>query len=315
MDQDPIAPAEGDPNAYFSNVRQGHVFAYKADPEGWASAFPDNTEAVVVVSQTCDVVLAKRETVILGRVTTLAGDEARIARRRDNPRYVPIPLAGNDCYVDLAYLHTFDKAALCGLACTPGVSPTNDSEVRAFALAVGRWFSRFAFPDEVTPWLRPLYDVVRQKYDKPASALGMILHDVVELRLEAEDWGARPLRLTLHVIVRAGAMPTLEDQDMEHRHRPPTALRPDGSLKTPADLAPLLVAAGHSAEAGLLWGALAEALAALCAPRGRDADDPAIMDAVTKVDALLWADDEFPLSRVRKSEILDLDYLSPGFPT
>ena len=54
--------------------------------------------------------------------------------------------------------------------------------------------------------------------------------------------------------------------------------------------------------------------AAQCRPRSGDAGADTAR-AVTEVTGLLWSDDEFPLSRVRKSELLDVEYLSDGYPT
>jgi hypothetical protein len=56
--------------------------------------------------------------------------------------------------------------------------------------------------------------------------------------------------------------------------------------------------------------ALAESFAALCKPASLDRHPEAVATAVSSIEWQLWGDDEFPLARVRKSEPLDLEYLS-----
>jgi hypothetical protein len=57
--------------------------------------------------------------------------------------------------------------------------------------------------------------------------------------------------------------------------------------------------------------ALAESFAALCTSCEKFvAESEAVANAVISVDWQLWGDDEFPLASVRKSEPLDLEYLS-----
>ncbi len=304
-------PDEDALRVQFSRLRQGHVFS-SVESVSWMEVFPDGTDSAVIVSQSCDVVLPKRESVLLAPVVTLTGEESRVAKRRDNPRYVHLPLTGEDKFADLGQVHAVLKGRLYDQPSEPGISLDSDNAVRMLALAVGRWFSRFAFPDEVHPWLSPLYSIVRQKYDRPASPIGKVLQDVVELRVEAEQWSARPLELTLHVIARAGAVPTLEDDDQPSL--PPLAKRADGTLKAPGDLASLLLAATVPSQQAALWGALADSMAELCKPGAREQSDPLVAGAVSEITAVLWSDDEFPLSRFRKSELLDLDYLSTGFP-
>lgn len=64
-----------------------------------------------------------------------------------------------------------------------------------------------------------------------------------------------------------------------------------------------------------LWNDLAWASADLCKLRKFDRVDPALSAAVGEVGAQLWTEDEFPLSRVRQSEQLGIDFLSDPQPS
>ena len=63
-----------------------------------------------------------------------------------------------------------------------------------------------------------------------------------------------------------------------------------------------------------VWLQVAEELAKRCRPRKKYENDPQILGAVSRVVAQVWPDDEFPLSLYRKSEILDIDFLSEPTP-
>lgn len=297
--------------AFFKKIRQGNVFTLADANPTVSLLFPTGTAQVAVVSQTCDAVLPKRPTIILAPVVTLSGDLAHQAAHRAVPQYIPVPSLGENEFVDLAHIHAVNKELLAGCAVSDGIDNTDDEAVRAFALAAGRWFSRFAFPDEVVPWLNPLLTTIRQKYTRPNSPLGKVLHDVVEFRVEAEKWSARPLDLTLHVIVRAGSMPTVPPDEIDNDVK--AAAYNNGVLRTPEEIANLLIAAKTNRARATLWLFFADSLALQCHPRPQDATED-IRAAVSAVTAEIWSDDEFPLSRIRKSELLDVEYLSEGYP-
>jgi len=284
---------------FFGGVRQGQVLGSPAIGRWFDDLEPVPTLAAVV-SQTCDVVLDKRPTIAVAPVVALEGQQAALARNRDTPRYIHLPAVGDGWFADLSYVRSFKKEQWPTCTVQRGIGETDES-VRAFALAVGRWFARFAFPNDVVPFLQPLQGIVRQKYSKPQSDLGMVLHDVVEIRVQAEQWSRRPLSLTLHVVVRAGVVPTLAAGGA-----PCGDVIDDLRRQAPAELATSIRVSKEPARKALAWQLFAEALAA----QGR-ADQAGAVDEVT---GLLWSDDEFPMSLMRKSEALDLDYLSPGYP-
>lgn len=308
----PLPPSSDDGEEYFRALRQGSVLHRSAVNAQAFAILGTDCEVVAVVSQTCDVVLPKRPTALLAPVVELQDEELRVARRRDNPRFVHLPVHGETCFADLGRIHALDKPQLVGSRTTAGIDFDDDASVRTLALAIGRWFSRFAFPDEVVPWLRPLLQTVREKYSKSQSPLGQVLQDVVEIRIEAQHWSALPLELVLHVIVKAGVVPTIDDPGVGLV--PQAAFDPDGQIVGPADLAELITKADSSETRAALWPMLAESLARLCRPSTRDLEEPIVANAVSEVVGEFWTDDEFPLSKYRKSELLDVDYLSAGYP-
>src|SRR5262249_16389969 len=161
---------------------------------------------VVILSQTCDVVLPDRHTIVVAPLVRLSGDVLRQAVKGGRPRYVAVPAAGADTFVDLDIIGTLDKNVLANTPVMDGVG-SGDADVRGLGRGMARRFGRFPFPDEVVPWLTPLTDIVTSKYGKETGE-ALALEQVVELRIEATDgWAAPPYDLTLVTIVRAGTLP------------------------------------------------------------------------------------------------------------
>jgi hypothetical protein len=276
---------------------------------------------VAIVSQTCDIVQSGRPNLIVARVVRLGGSEAREAGSGAQPRYVSLPAYRENTFVDLEFCGSLAKTRVLELEILgSGVDPNNHVQARQFALAVGRRFSRFPFPDMLYPWLRPLQDSIRDKYDNENSALGRAMQRVVELRVEAISWHVSPLDLTLHVVVEAGAVPEPDDVDAQMPAALVRWLRPGGQqVRRPTEIAEKLFPAQPGRrptpnDAYFLWGAFAEALAAECKPRGKDATDPPVLNAVASIVGQLSSEDEFNLLQMRRSELLDLEYLSPPRP-
>jgi hypothetical protein len=269
---------------------------------------------VVLVSQTCDVVLAGRPAVQVARRIRLSADEARDARDGKRPRYAHLPQIGDRDFADLDVIGTVAKGQVAASARTPGVA--GDEEVRRFAGAVARKFGRFAFPDEIAPWLRPLEEVVASKTRRPNSPEGKALAEVVELRVEAANgWGSGPYELTLCVIVQPGTLPTFPNDDIPGL---PTGLNAwlygaDGELRrSSGEIAARLEDATEPADRHWLWMALGEAWEKKCRPGSNACEG--VRSAVADLVAEVVPADEFPLTRVRRSEILDLDHLSGPTP-
>lgn len=296
----------GDPTSeFFKDVRQGHVLELNSGSDH------RNVSKFVVLSQTCDVVLSKRPSVTLARVIELTGGDRAQAATRTNPRYVPLLHLGVEYFADLCHIESRNKTDLIGVPYSEGID-LGDAEVRRdFSLAITRWFGRFPFPDEVVPWLRPLEQVVREKYQKQ-SALGALLRQVVvEVRVEESDqWRQAPYSIEVHTIVRAEALPTLPDGIPDASKFLEELREPDGRVKAPVALAELFERNEDPYKRLHVLHALAESLASICRSGNLPGQPEVVANAVVAMEGHLWGDDEFPLSRVRKSEPLDLEYLS-----
>jgi len=283
-------------NNYFNERQQGDIIRISTDLE-------ENDYAIV--SQTCDVVQPKRETVLLAPVIkTLTAVEMRGASDRSNPRYVLI----NDRAIDLGKIHYVAKESISGAVIVGGLDTLDNLAARDFALSVGRWFSRFAVPDELHPWLVPLQKLIRSKYSKENSPLHTVLQDVVEVRVEADQWFSPGRHITIHTIVKAAALPL--DFPTSPVISPLTSKK---SSLSPGILATEMIKAGapYSVE---LWDQMAWAFADTCKLGGSDRDNPLLVQAVAEVGAELWSEDDFPLSHMRRSEQLDIDFLSDPQP-
>ena len=307
-------------------VRIPALLIIDADGNPCQYATPDG---VALLSQTCDIVQADRLTVVAAPLVRLSDDVRRQAAKGKRPRYVALPAVGDDAFVDLDFIGTLRKESVVSCWQKSGLGP-DDMAVRTFGRRVARMFGRFAFPDEVVPWLAPLADIVAEKYHKASAGEAQALRHIAEMRVEAaRGWTAAPYDLTLAVIVRAGVLPELDEDDQVDV---PESLRawlrtPDGGLRRMSgDIANRLFAAeldssGQTTspspvERYHLWLALAEAWAQRCAPRGAARNDATIVGAVRGgfVAGELVSEDEYSLARYRRSEQLDVDHLSPPTP-
>jgi hypothetical protein len=282
-------------------------------PDGRSRAIP-TPHGAVVISQTCDVVQPNRRSIHLAPLSYLQDSQAREARDGRRPQYVHLPEIGDKAFVDLEVIATVARADLRGQQRTAGV--LRDQDIRRFGLAVGRKFSRFAFPDEVAAFLRPLTEVAQSKATKASSAEGRIFAKVVEWRVEAENgWQSGPYELVLTSIVAPGELPTFPNDELPNlpEHLNIWLYGPDGRrVPTSGQIAERLDRETDRASRYFLWMALGEAWAARCRPNPttlRDAEQ-----AVISIRGEVVPADEYSLMRVRRSEILDLDHLSPPSP-
>lgn len=254
-------------------------------------------DGAVVLSQTCDVVRAELDHVSLAPIVALGDLDAKNARVGKMPRYVHVPVLGEQYFADLDVIATAPKAELLEHTCERGTS--TDEEVRTFGAAIARRFGRFAFPDEVSKLLKPLREIVQSKAPNSQSPLGKVLADVVQLRIEAAGpWSEPPWDLTLVIILKPGALPSLDDLPTDHSVPPSAGLNPSA-------IADQIVAAADPAELGALWNALGESWIDLC---GRPADP------IRSIESEVVGEDEYTLDRLNRSERLDLDHLSPPTP-
>jgi hypothetical protein len=278
-------------------------------------------EGVAIISQTCDVVQPNKAFLQVAPIVKLPEQLTKRASKGAMPGYVAVPEAGADAFADLDHIATVSKAHVALLVPQRGVADV--AALRVFGMRVGRRFSRFAFPDDVVPWLEPLKSSVISKAGKTSSSLGRVLDEWVEsLRLESTpSWDAGPpYQLTLLVLVKPGLLPVFDEDD---KPEPPPALEhwlwdTDGSLKQrPAAIADRLVQltiTGDRAERLWLWEGFAQALVAECKPR--PSAPATVVNAVLggEIDVEVTTIQDITYERVLRSEEIDVDHLSPPVP-
>jgi hypothetical protein len=177
--------------------------------------------------------------------------------------------------------------------------------VSDFAQAVGRRFERFAFPNAVVSWIRPLQDVLRSKAGSETSPLHRPISQVVELRLEAiGGWRTEPpYDLVLIVVVKQGLLP---DPDA-------VAISGVESNKSPAQEAASMPPDGAGLqEIQDFWERFADSLAKHCRPGKGCSDED--REAVLGITGEAVSEDDLRYSRVRRSAEIDLDHLSRPAP-
>jgi hypothetical protein len=305
------SPSEAD------SWRQGDKFLLDAvavmSGSGQAEQLP-TPNGVALVSQSCDVVLSHRLNVQVAPIVELTGENSRAARDGKRSQYAHLPHLGDDSFIDLDQVSTVSKAALAGRRYGPGLQ--GDDAIRRFSAAVARRFGRFAFPDRVSDAMKVLRDLVQSKASKPASPFGQVLEEVLELRAESRDWTTAAPEVTLIFVVLPGSVPMVAD-DQPGAIPPSVAAYEPDSASAKSKLSEIAVAltsgtTWNALEKYWLWQLLADAAALMCEAQAEkvsgESDHPSFIGEVVSAD-------EFPLTRVRRSEIVDLDHLSAPFPT
>lgn len=308
--------SESDSQDESSQWRQADQFSLDSVAVTSATGEPglvETTNGVALVSQSCDVVLPHRLNVQVAPIIELVGNDARAARDGKRSRYAHLPRLGDTSFADLDHVSTVAKTALAGKRVGEGVA--GDDETRRFAAAIARRFGRFAFPDDVSDAMKALRDLVQSKATKPQSPFGRVLADVLELRAESKAWAAVASEVTIVFVLFPGALPTLPDDDPGTRPATLDKYEPDEStaqakLTEVAEALTKPDATWGAHEKFWLWTLLADAAAILCETEGRATNASTHPTFVGEV----VSGDEFPLTRVRRSEIVDLDHLSAPYP-
>lgn len=292
-----------------SDWRQGDIF-HDANTfvfnHKWIPQAVQETHGAVVVSQSCDASLPHRERIQIAPLVRLEdANDVREAASGGRTQYVAVPRLGPDFFADLDGITTVAKAALVSCERVAGVE--SDAEVREFAFSVSRRYGRFAYPDEVVECLNPLTAALKAKARKQQSPLGQALASVHSIRVQCEDWSCTPYQLTLIVILEADVVPSDPDDVGE----PPPNLDAPSNANPKAQInkyVNYLVESGRSQrERYFAWQYLADIWARQCEAAAKS---KGLTSFVSSVTAELAAVDDFPLSRVLRTESLDLDYLS-----
>lgn len=287
-------------------LRQGDVLGIYKLPVMWHGvAEVECALGAVVVSQSCD---ATRKTVFelqVSPIVRLEDHELGNALSGRQPRYCHIPALDGSSFADLTIVATIHKDLALRSVIQRGVDQENQRERDNFSRAVARRFDRFAFPDEVVPWIKPLQDLFRSKADNQQSPLHVVVRQIEELRLEAVGgWRSEgPFDLVLIVVVGPGVLPEIEDLevDIDSVQSPSqTATQWPGTDAAPAELVSF-------------WEIFARSLELTCKPP--KGSPKSVQDAVRSLTVEVVCEDDLTYQRVRRSAEIDLDHLSEPVPS
>lgn len=140
---------------------------------------------LVVLSQTCDIVraIADRPELEISPLVKVPPGILTTIKRGYRPRYAHVPaLEAGELVADLDRVMTVDKHVAASWPRIQGCS--SDSEIRAFAVAIGRKRTRFAFPDDFAEHVRKLQSRIQDKHDRN-SLEGRALRALREIRVLA----------------------------------------------------------------------------------------------------------------------------------
>ena len=271
----------------------GGLVGGNLEPQRLIAASRATDGAVVVVAQTCDLVKSpdKRPDTLVAPIVTLKDDELREAKAGTRPRYAHLPRLATDAFGDLDHVFPIEKAALLGRRQSAAVATTH--EVLQLASAIARSFGRFAFPDEFVRAVRPLTQRLRDKYGRQSPEGEVLRSQVEEILIEA-DWMMAPCHPTIIVVLA---------EDLISASDSPTYPQPSvlGDIDSIPKVCGNLIAPDATEEdRAFLWLRLSELWAGLC-------ETSASIGEIT-VEAV--PEDELPYSRARRTNPLDLDYLS-----
>lgn len=168
----------------------------------------NEVEGLVVVTQSCDLLrtCAANPFVLVAPLVRLEGNIQREAELGTTSRFAPVPSLGPDAFADLDRILTIEKAILVTWNRVQGLR--SDDEERKFSRAIGRRYSRFAFPNDLAMAIGPFVKRIREKHDK-LSDEGVALRSISQIRVSAApSWDAGEILVFLLFI-------TADDPDSE----------------------------------------------------------------------------------------------------
>lgn len=311
-----LQPVDSSAGRRMRDYRQGDLLAdLKSIPiatsNGIGAIHAKN--GAVIISQTCDLVLSDRLSVQVAPLIFLPEHEASQARDGKRPRFVHIPDLGPLAFADLEVVATLSKEYVSTYNRKPGVHGGFD--VGVLGRAIGRRFSRYPFPDEVTPWLSELERLATTKSHKPATPEHEFFEQVVQLRMESSNgWGGSgPYELTLIIIVQPGTLPMFENDEIPEMSSElfGALYTPDGELKmTSVGIATRLKECTSESDTYWLWQALGESWARVCRPPASASEDVLAAVKGGRILSEVVESNLYTIDRLLTSEMLDLDHLS-----
>ena len=167
-----------------STVRQGdylpevrHIYAGST-----AGPVPHPTHlGVVVLSQCCDLAkMSASNLPVCAAVVRLEGSEAALAKSGRQPRFASAEHFGAGFFVDFGIVGSLEPDLV-----TEVIAETDLERRRTLAGRIARRFSRFAYPDEVQPFLGSLQKLLRSRVtkDSPVAPIGDELPKTTLLRV------------------------------------------------------------------------------------------------------------------------------------
>ena len=161
-----------------------------------AVAICDEVRGVVMLSQTCDVVWSCRQRpfVEVAPLVEMLEREVEHVRRLKRPAFAYVTGTAKERLIaDLDRIMTVEKTVIAGWARKPGWE--SDEDLRNFALAISRKWSRFAFPEDFVSAARALQKRIVEKHDKQTRE-GTHLQALREMRVRAApSWNDDPVHL------------------------------------------------------------------------------------------------------------------------
>lgn len=160
-------------------------------------------EALVIVSQSCDIVrpVSERPFVQVVPLVRLTGNTRAHAAKGAIPRFAAIEPEGSDAFADLDRVMTVEKAIA---ARWPWRSMGHaDHQRRDLAAAIARFYGRPAFPNDFVDATARLRKRIVDRYGKK-SPEGSAVTALIEVRVRAvPSWDAAEVRAILYFVVPA----------------------------------------------------------------------------------------------------------------
>ncbi|MGK9148259.1 hypothetical protein KXS11_11590 [Plantibacter flavus] len=271
-------------------------------------------EHVVILSQTCDLVLADRPNITVAQAVRLNANTAAEVLRGKRPRWVPVTGDVGGLFADLEVISSIPKTEALDLTVERSIPDERWAEQRKFAHRVGRRFSRLALPDEVVPWLKNLSDLVISKAGKATSPLGRAIEAISEIRVAADDWSRTGASMELFLILEAGELPIAPDDHDDWSLALPEE-KPLRTIPGVSDrLFPVDKARPAEEERNALWWRFAELVQDIITPAGPMAGTAGVKGALASVVVSIADETEFTMAQYRRSDELDLSHLSSPLP-
>ena len=161
----------------------------------------EEVEGVAVLTQTCDIVRSCRNRPFVEIAPLVRLDDVAVeqVRRLKRPAFAYVAsMAGEGLVADLDRVMTVEKAVVANWRRTSGWD--TDAENRAFARAIARKRSRFAFPDDFVLAADRFRRRMMEKHNRK-TVEGSHLRALREIRVRAKpSWDADVVGLTIWFI-------------------------------------------------------------------------------------------------------------------